>query len=103
MGVPITFLDKYNPNQFEILGMDRPIIKELTGRQSRFLLKGKEQYARILIRTKEVQKWERMCISRYETRSPDTTQRGWVRDQMAEKIKQYPLLSSASLFIMETR
>ena len=21
MGVPITFLDKYNPNQFEILGM----------------------------------------------------------------------------------
>lgn len=25
MGVPITFLDKYNPEQFEILGIDRYI------------------------------------------------------------------------------
>ncbi len=56
MGVPITFLDKYNPEQFEIIGMDRPILKELTGRQSRFLLEGKEQYARIVIRNKKVQK-----------------------------------------------
>lgn len=50
MGVPITFLDKYNPDQFEIIGMDRPLLKELTGRQSRFWLNGKEIYARIVIR-----------------------------------------------------
>ena len=32
MGVPITFMDKFNPDQFEIIGMDRPIMKELTGK-----------------------------------------------------------------------
>ena len=56
MGVPITFLDKYNPEQFEIIGMDRPILKKLTGKQSRFLLNGKEQYARIAIRHKKSDK-----------------------------------------------
>ena len=50
MGVPITFLDKHNPNQFEIVGMDRPLIEELTGRQSRFRINNKEIYARIVIR-----------------------------------------------------
>ncbi len=54
MGVPITFLDKYNPEQFEILGMDRPLIKKLTGKQSRFWLNGKEIYARIIIRNKQL-------------------------------------------------
>ena len=54
MGVPISFLDKYNPEQFEILGMDRPLIKKLTGKQSRFWLNGKENYARILIRHKKL-------------------------------------------------
>ncbi len=51
MGVPITFLDKYNPDQFEIVGMDRPLITELTGKQSRFRIKGKEIYARVAIRS----------------------------------------------------
>lgn len=55
MGVPITFLDKYNPDQFEIIGMDRPIMTELTGRQSRFILNGKEKFARIAIRNKRPQ------------------------------------------------
>ena len=37
MGVPITFMDKYNPNQFEIVGMslclaDMSIIREMLGR-----------------------------------------------------------------------
>lgn len=41
MGVPLTFLDKYNPNQFEILGsIDKPLIK------------GNEKYLRFLIRRK---------------------------------------------------
>lgn len=52
MGVPITFLNKYNPDQFEILGIDRELIKGLTGRQSRFHLNGKEIYARIVIKKK---------------------------------------------------
>jgi len=50
MGVPISFLDKYNPGQFEIVGMDRPLVMGLTGKQSRFWLDGKEIYARIVIR-----------------------------------------------------
>lgn len=54
MGVPITFLDKYNPDQFEIVGMDRPIMTELSGKVSRFWMNGKEKYARIVIRQKDV-------------------------------------------------
>lgn len=54
MGVPITFLDKHNPDQFEIIGLDRPIMKELTGRVSRFRLNGRELYARIVIRNKRL-------------------------------------------------
>ena len=55
MGVPITFLDKHNPSQFEIIGMDRPLITELTGKQSRFKIKGKEIFARIVICNRRIQ------------------------------------------------
>lgn len=51
MGVPITFLGKYNPNQFEILG---------TANSARWLnydcitiIKGKKIYNRVLIKKKE--------------------------------------------------
>jgi len=54
MGVPITFLDKYNPDQFEIMGIDRVLVEELTGKVSRFLINGKELYARIVIRNKRL-------------------------------------------------
>jgi len=54
MGVPITFLDKYNPEQFEIVGMDRPLIEKLTGKVSRFHINGKELYARIVIKHKKI-------------------------------------------------
>ncbi len=54
MGVPITFLDKYNPSQFEIMGIDRPLVEELTGKISRFIINGKELYARIVIRKKRL-------------------------------------------------
>lgn len=49
MGVPITFLDKYNPEQFEILGLDRYTVpnKYLVG--GRVAINGKPKYARILI------------------------------------------------------
>ncbi len=55
MGVPITFLDKHNPDQFEIIGMDRPLITQLTGKQSRFKINGEEIYARIVIRNRRLQ------------------------------------------------
>lgn len=54
MGVPITFLDKYNPEQFEIIGIDRVLVEEITGKVSRFRINGKELYARIVIRNKRL-------------------------------------------------
>ncbi len=55
MGVPITFLDKHNPEQFEIIGIDRTLVEEITGKVSRFRIKGKEIYARIVIKNKKPQ------------------------------------------------
>jgi hypothetical protein len=54
MGVPITFLDKYNPEQFEIIGIDRVLVEEITGKVSRFRMNGKEIYARIVIKNKKL-------------------------------------------------
>ena len=51
MGVPITFLDKHNPEQFEIIGADT----WFTGKLGRFYVKGSRKYARIVIRRKEMQ------------------------------------------------
>ncbi len=55
MGVPITFLDKYNPDQFEIVGLDRYADGNRTPNK-RMQLDGKELYARILIKRKGVGK-----------------------------------------------
>lgn len=51
MGVPITFLDKYTPEQFEIVGLDR-YVEDNPHYGHRFKINGKETYARILIRRK---------------------------------------------------
>ena len=53
MGVPITFMDKYNPNQFEIIG------KMATTKVDEFnfgypYINGKKKYARILIKHKRL-------------------------------------------------
>ncbi len=53
MGVPITFLDKHNPEQFEILGItekNSPFRKKSAQKADRAYLNGKRLYARILIR-----------------------------------------------------
>lgn len=59
MGVPITFLDKYSPEQFEVLGLgasagyDPEVVgipKEPTIRDARPLISGKNTYARVFIR-----------------------------------------------------
>lgn len=54
MGVPITFMDKYNPEQFEIIGHEH----DLNGNggmgidHGQFEVKGKGVYKRVLIRSK---------------------------------------------------
>jgi hypothetical protein len=59
MGVPITFLDKHNPKQFELVGLDYyvkdgrlpELIKEdWQGKLDRGYLKGKRLYSRLLIK-----------------------------------------------------
>ena len=55
MGVPITFLDKYNPDQFEIVGLAAGNIRGLAGIPSKTgkdgpYMDGKLKYGRILIR-----------------------------------------------------
>lgn len=49
MGVPITFLSKYSPTQFEILGIDR-YIEDNPRFGNRFKINGKEKFARIIIK-----------------------------------------------------
>lgn len=51
MGVPITFLDKYCPSQFEIIGLDR-YVNGNKYPNKRMFIDGKEIYARILIKRK---------------------------------------------------
>ena len=63
MRVPITFLDKHNPEHFEILGFDYnakvdllpKIIKpEWKGKIDRGYVNGKRIYALILIRNRQI-------------------------------------------------
>ena len=51
MGVPISFLAKYNPEQFEILGSNRGIDQDPNGVYGRgSMLNGKETFKRLFIR-----------------------------------------------------
>ena len=61
MGVPITFLNKYNPSQFEIVGSDYDVKEGLlhelvkpswNGKIDRAYLDGKRLYARLFIKRK---------------------------------------------------
>ena len=62
MGVPITFLDKFNPNQFEIIGLSASAgYKEdivglpfLGDKDARPLINGKNTYARVFIKHKKI-------------------------------------------------
>ena len=58
MGVPITFMDRYNPEQFEIIGLIAGNIRGLAGIPSKVgkdgpYINGKLRYGRILIRAKK--------------------------------------------------
>lgn len=50
MGVPITFMDKYNPDQFEILGNEY----DLNIEKGRGYVKGNRMYSRIFIKNKKI-------------------------------------------------
>ena len=50
-GVPITFIDRYNPEQFEIIGLDR-YVEDNPHYGKRFTINNRETYARILIKRK---------------------------------------------------
>lgn len=56
MGVPITFLDKYCPEQFEIIGLDRYTVPKQFLVGGRVAINGKPCFARILIRKKKGEK-----------------------------------------------
>ena len=53
MGVPISFLHKYNPEQFEIIGLDRYTAPKEILVGGRLAISNKPTYARILIRKKQ--------------------------------------------------
>ena len=53
MGVPITFLDKHNPKQFEIIGLDRYTVPKNFLIGGRVAINGKPKFARVLIRRKQ--------------------------------------------------
>lgn len=55
MGVPITFMDKYNPEQFEIVGADNHS-KDNKGNNWTGQVGGEFVYKRVLIRNKKVEK-----------------------------------------------
>ncbi len=55
MGVPITFLDKHNPDQFEIINTDEKLLKQKGDNKGRFYINGKRKYARIVIRNIRIQ------------------------------------------------
>lgn len=54
MGVPITFVDKYNPEQFEILGIANSA--RWIGFECFTIIQGRKIYNRILIKNKKVKK-----------------------------------------------
>jgi hypothetical protein len=62
MGVPITFIDKYNPEQFEILGLSASAgynedivgIPFLGTKDARPLIDGRNTYARVFIKNKRL-------------------------------------------------
>lgn len=61
MGVPITFIDKYNPDQFEIVGLTASNGKELSNGiwiqnsgVAQALVKGKKKYTRMFIVSRQI-------------------------------------------------
>lgn len=65
MGVPITFMDKYSPDQFEIIGMAEDNGKGYSGEESKWdgenphcVIDGKNKFKRVFIRNKTPERRE---------------------------------------------
>jgi len=57
IGVPVSFLDKFNPEQFEIIGSNRGVDQDPNGVYGRgSFLNGKETFKRLFIRNKRLEK-----------------------------------------------
>ncbi len=54
-GIAINFIEfESGKRQFEILGIDRVLVEEATGKVSRFRINDKEIYARVIIRNRKI-------------------------------------------------
>jgi hypothetical protein len=61
MGVPISFLSKYSPEQFELLGSNRGVDQDPNGIYGRgSILNGKETFKRIFIKRKKKTIWKQL-------------------------------------------
>ena len=61
MGVPVSFVTKYNPKQFEILGIagikdESEVIQYKNAKSNKATINGVEKYRRIIIKNKRLQK-----------------------------------------------
>ena len=59
MGVPVSFIDKYNPEQFEIIGTtDVPGFREVgtgwNGKKAKCVFRGKPKFSRVFIKAKNI-------------------------------------------------
>ena len=56
MGVPRNFFQRYNPNQFELIGFDEDLLKPMNhkkrGWNSAFYIKGKRKFSRLVVKRK---------------------------------------------------
>lgn len=52
MGVPVTFLKAYDPDQFEVLGLDSMVVPREGLSSGRLTLGGKRKYIRVIIRNR---------------------------------------------------
>ena len=67
IGVPISYLDKHCPDQFDIVGIDDTLTREATGKANRFYVSNKRKYARIVIRARRKRGTKRRTRSQHES------------------------------------
>lgn len=60
MGVPVTFLNRYDPDQFEILGLDSMVVPGWALDGGRLTLGNKRKYMRVMIRNKKPERFKEM-------------------------------------------
>jgi hypothetical protein len=75
IGVPITFLDKFNPDQFEILGLNDNFNPYDSSRRGGYgYINGHQSYHRIMIKHKLIYDEHGLVIGRREQNENRTTE-----------------------------